>query len=178
MGIKDQLNFFYRNIRMNSNFVNFTPSTFKLLLGPMVKIFTPKLTIILLTLLLALFTKLAVAQSLYTGGSGGGYDATLIGPNTQSQLDSISNPNISISIFPNPLRMGQNLQVRYSGNEVGSPLVIDFTDILGNAIYQTETHAQKRFELSIPTELFRTGFYLVSFSTRNQKVTLRLSLIN
>ncbi len=84
--------------------------------------------------------------------------------------------NLALTVFPNPVRQGESLQIRIAGASEGSALIRVMT-IDGRAIQQSNqsmTQGQDTFEF--PTDRLSPGTYIFHVMLNNQQMTQKVIL--
>jgi hypothetical protein len=91
-----------------------------------------------------------------------------------------SNSNTEELIFslsPNPVQLGQILTISFTEYNNKSNITVKVLDVIGNKTYSKEYHPDKSIELSINSEKFRSGIYILEVEQGNIVVRKRINVI-
>jgi len=127
------------------------------------------ITISIAVLLMCISNSLS-AQSAYHGGKGDGYASAEI-QNVVLNINTASPQAQVVSLYPNPIKSSQNLQIMMSQS---APFHVEITNLFGQVVFRKFYNDQTT---NIPLSGCQPGCYIVSIENGDFKYIQKLVII-
>jgi len=117
------------------------------------------------------------SQAIYTGGEGGGYTSLSVSTQTDIQTDKIVEPELKVSIYPNPISEYKEINASSIDFIIGQSFTLRIYDLLGNLIDKSEYQISEQIiTLNLPWSKMSKGMYLFVFKVDKRTTTVRVSM--
>jgi len=136
-----------------------------------------KKTYLFLILVSLLITVKGFSQAIYTGGESGGYATLSVSTQTDIQTEKNIEPELKISIYPNPISEYKEINASSSDFVTGQSITLSIYDLLGNLLDKSDYQISEQIvTLNLPWSKMSKGMYLFVFKVDNKSTTVRVSM--